>query len=72
MPKEFWLIGYGPLVWDRSIMGFIPVTVLEKTSPREAMERMWFLEEAEAQAQADECRALGVEVEVQNYALSHA
>ena len=61
----FWMIGYGKVVWDRTITAFVPMAVLKgsMSSPvaREVIDRFAFDNEAEVDAQVTELKALGVD-----------
>lgn len=72
MPKEFWVIGVPgvSIIWDRSILGFVPTGWLAKRTLKERMERHWFLSKSEAETQAGEIVALGCKVIVERYVLA--
>jgi hypothetical protein len=58
----FWLIGYGELVWDRTITAFVPMSVLRSGSAPlswEVLDRFRFTDESVCDAQIKELRVLG-------------
>ena len=57
--NPFWLIGYGRLVWDRTITAFVPISVLNKVVDSEVMDRFRFMDEAECDYQVSELHAIG-------------
>jgi hypothetical protein len=60
MPKEFWLIAYGGLVWNREMLAFVSSKELDMQNSTD-MAKFWFLEEKECTAQLIELRSLGIE-----------
>ncbi len=60
MPKRFWIIRYGALLWKRDIMAFVPTRPALGGEPhQEDMGYVWFMDESEVNAQVAELRSLG-------------
>ncbi len=59
--KPFWMIGYGETVWDRTLMAFVPMSILQSPKPisHEIIDRFRYADEGEADAQMDELKRLG-------------
>jgi hypothetical protein len=60
---SFWLIGYGELLWDRTITAFVPMSVIQvkKGTPIHAdlLDKYRFMSELEVDVQMAELTALG-------------
>ena len=59
-PSEFWVIEYAGLVFDRTLLAFVPMGFLRKAVPLDAMKRVMYEDVEEARAQKNELAALGV------------
>lgn len=58
---SFWLIGYGELLWDRTVTAFVPMAVIKTGGVlyHILLDRFMFLDEAECDEQVRELEALG-------------
>jgi cation transport regulator ChaC len=65
LPPDIYVIGYGSLVWSREALAFLPMQPTVKNPIK--MEDYAYTDEKQATEQADELKALGVDVEVHRY-----
>lgn len=78
LPSEFWLIefkgerGTGSLVYDRTLLAFVPISVLSsgKVTQSEVMARFGYLDKDQVETQVKELQAMGAYAKSISYTLS--